>query len=231
MTSIIRGEGRGPEVDQGVGLEGAEFYRALAPGQRGRVASLLRTKRLAAAEILFLEGQPAEYLWTLARGSVRLFKTSPDGRLTTLETLGPGEVFGALSALEDDRYPASAETISAVDAWCLPRAVFLRLLAEEPRLAVDILGIVSRRLRQAHERMRSFAHDAAPARLARELLRVARHGEAQVTRRALAEAAGTTVETAIRALRQLHRRGVIRAEVGRVRVLDERALRALAGEG
>jgi hypothetical protein len=50
-----------------------------------------------------------------------------------------------------------------------------------------------------------------------------------VTRRALAEVAGTTVETAIRVLRQFERDGMIRGEVGRVQVLDEPALRRVAG--
>jgi CRP-like cAMP-binding protein len=49
-----------------------------------------------------------------------------------------------------------------------------------------------------------------------------------VTRRALAEAAGTTVETAIRVLRRFEREGLVRGEVGRVHLLDERALRKMA---
>ncbi|MEN8183753.1 MAG: helix-turn-helix domain-containing protein, partial [Myxococcota bacterium] len=98
-----------------------------------------------------------------------------------------------------------------------------------PRLTVEILGVVSRRLREAQDRLRSFAQDPAPSRLALALLHAANEGEARVTRRALAEAAGTTVETAIRVLRRFEREGLVRGEVGRVHVLDETALRKMAG--
>jgi CRP-like cAMP-binding protein len=50
-----------------------------------------------------------------------------------------------------------------------------------------------------------------------------------VTRRALAEAAGTTVETAIRVLRRFEREGVLRGEVGLLRVIDIATLKRLAG--
>jgi CRP/FNR family transcriptional regulator len=147
-----------------------------------------------------------------------------------LDVLGPGEIFGALSALEQEFYPASAEGLSEGSVWCLKRSSFLRLVAEEPRLGVELLRVVSHRLNDARERMRSFAHDPAPRRLAQALLRVSRSGEAQVTRRDLAESAGTTVETAIRVMRGFERDRVIEGSVGRIRLLDESALRAIAGE-
>ncbi len=213
-----------------VALEQAEFFRALGPDCLARVRPAVRERRLPPRATLFVEGQPAEALWAIGRGAVRLYKSSADGRVTTLETLGPGEIFGALSALEVDRYPASAESLGQVVAWTLARSTFLRLLAEDPRLGVEILGVVSRRLHAAHERIRAFAHDGAPSRLARELLRAASDGEARLTRRTLAEAAGTTVETAIRVLRRFHRQGIIRGAVGRVSVIDPGALRRIAGE-
>ena len=60
-------------------------------------------------------------------------------------------------------------------------------------------------------------------------MRATRNGEALVTRRALAEAAGTTVETAIRVLRNFERSAIVQGEVGRVFLLDEPALRKIAG--
>ena len=209
-------------------LEKAEFFRALTPDQLDRIQPLLVEKRILRGRVLFFEGKPAEYLWAIRRGEVRLYKSSSDGRITTLETIGPGGIFGAVSALEEGNYPASAEGVTEGLAWCLPRNTFLRMLAETPWLTVEILRVVSHRLYDAHERVRSFAHDSAPSRLAQALLRVARGSEAQVTRRALAEAAGTTVETAIRVLRGFERDGFIHGSVGRIVVVDEDALHKIA---
>jgi CRP/FNR family transcriptional regulator len=213
---------------QEIDLEEAEFFRALAPDRLSRVRPLLIEKRFARGRVLFFDGKPADYLWAIRRGEVRLYKSSHDGRITTLETLGPGEIFGAVSALEEGTYPASAEGVNDGVAWCLPRNTFLRLLAEDPWLTVEILRVISRRLHEAHERVRSFAHDAAPCRLAQALLRATRDGVARVTRRDLAEAAGTTVETAIRVLRSFERENVVQGEVGRVMVLDDAALKKIA---
>lgn len=228
MIPIIPGGGL-VGSESGVAIEEAEFFRALSPRRRAEVKPLLRERRFERREVLYFEGNACERLWVVAEGQVRLYKSSPGGQITTLDLLGPGEIFGAVSAIAEDTYPSGAEAVTEGAAWWLPRATFQRLLDEEPRLAGEILAVLSRRLRDAQDRLRSLAHDPAPARLAAALLRVTEAGEARVTRQALAEAAGTTVETAIRVLRRLERAGVIRGEVGRVHVLDPKALRELAG--
>lgn len=214
---------------EGGDLEKAELLRVLPAARLERLRPRLLEKRFERQQVLYFEGSAADRLWLVRSGQVRLYKSSSNGLLTTLDVLGPGEAFGIVSALETDVYPASAEAVTAGSAWWLPREVFLKLLEEEPQLNVEILRILSRRLRDAHDRLRSFAHDPAPARLAAALLRAAdAKGEARVTRRALAEAAGTTVETAIRVLRRFERDGVVAGRVGSIRVVDEARLREIA---
>jgi len=212
-----------------IAIEDAEFFRALSPDRLARVKPLLMEKSFERQRVLYFEGSPADRLWVVRRGEVRLYKSSPSGQVTTLDVLGPGEVFGAISALEQGVYPSSAEAISDGSASWLKRDTFQRLMDEDPRLAVEILQIVSRRLRDAHDRLRSLAHDPAPRRVMLALLRAAPKGVAQVTRRALAETAGTSVETAIRVVRRLEVAGIVRGEVGRVEILDEEILRKIAG--
>jgi CRP/FNR family transcriptional regulator len=215
-----------PEAE--IELEKAEFFRAVGAEGLSELRAALHESRFQRQRVLFSEGDPAEFLWAVRCGRVRVYKSSPDGAITTLETLGPGEIFGALSALEGPTYPASAEAVTDGSAWRLPRRQVLRLIRDDPALAVEVLGVVTRRLHAAHERMRSLAHDPAPTRLAQELLRACERGELRLTRRALAEACGTSVETAIRVLRGFERQGLVRGRVGRIQVLDERGLRAIA---
>jgi CRP-like cAMP-binding protein len=228
MIAIIVGSlplHTGPDI----AIEKAEFFRALAPERLERVRPLLTSKRFERQQVLYFETRPADRLWVVQRGEVRLYKSSPSGQITTLDVLGPGEIFGAVSAIEQEVYPSSAETVTDGSASWLKRETFLRLLDEDPHLAVEILQIVSRRLKDAHDRLRSLSHDAAPTRVALALLGAAPNGEAHVTRRALAETAGTSVETAIRIVRRFELAGIVRGEVGRVQVLDEPALRKIAG--
>jgi CRP-like cAMP-binding protein len=214
--------------DVQITLGESEFFRALTPERLEQAQAQLRERSFARAKVLYFVGAPADYLWCVKSGEVRLYKSSSKGRITTLEILGPGEIFGTDSALDQDVYPVSAEGVTPGTAWCLPRAHFLRLLSEEPALNRELLEIITRRLQSAHERVRSFAHDPAPARLAQALLRASHGGEAKVTRKDLAEAAGTTVETAIRVLRTFERDGLIEGSVGRIAVIDQPALEHLA---
>ncbi len=211
-------------------LADAEFFRAFSPAEWAAIQPRLLARSLVRQRTLFSEGDPAAFLWLIQSGRVRLYEIAANGRAITLENLGPGEIFGALSALDDTQYPATAEVLESGRAFCLPRDLLLQVLADEPRLAVELLRVVSRRLHEAHRQLRSLAYDPAPVRLAQALLRAVHDGQARVTRRALAEATGTTVETAIRVLRRLEREGIIRGEVGRLYVLDEAALRRCAGE-
>jgi CRP/FNR family cyclic AMP-dependent transcriptional regulator len=214
--------------DRGVELQDAEFYRVLRGKRLEQVRPLLIEKRFHKKRALFFEGEPAAYLWTIQRGEVRLYKSSGGGRITTLDVLEPGQIFGAVSALADESYPASAEGVTGGIAWCLPRKVFLRLMGNEPELVAEVLRVVAGRLNDAQELVRSLAHDPAPSRIAQALLRAAHGGEARVTRRALAESAGTTVETAIRILRGFERDGLIQGRVERIILLDERGVDAIA---
>lgn len=219
---------REPEND--VALEEVEFFRSLSPDRLKLVRQQLRERRYPKRKLLFREGQPAEFLWALRAGEVRILKTSGDGRVLALETIQPGEIFGAVAALEGTAYPASAETTSDSAIWRLSRTALLALVRQDPGLSREVLAIIARRLRNAHVRLRSVAYDPAEVRLALALLRASHAGEAIVTRRELAETAGTTVETAIRLMRRFEREGMVRGEVHHIVILDAPALRRLAGE-
>lgn len=210
-------------------LQNAEFFRALGPERLKAVRQQLSHTTFARGKVLYFVGAPAEHLWCVDRGEVRLYKSSSNGRITSLEVLGPGEIFGAVSALAQNEYPVSSEGVTDGAAWCLPRVHFQRLLDDDPKLTRELLEIITRRLNNAHERVRSFAHDPAPSRIAQALLRASHDGHASVTRRDLAESAGTTVETAIRVLRIFQRDGIVQGSVGKIEVIDRAAVERIAG--
>jgi CRP-like cAMP-binding protein len=215
---------RGPQVK----IEEAEFFRSLTPQRLEQVRLQVRERRYPARKVLFREGETAEFLWALRAGEVRILRTTTDGRVLALETIQPGEIFGAVAALEGNGYPATAETTAESAVWRLPRVALLGLLRTEPHLTRELLVIVAHRLRDAHTRLRSLAYDPADVRLAQALLRSAHGTEAHVTRRELAEAAGTTIETAIRVLRRFEQAGLVKGEVHHVHILDLEGLEAVA---
>jgi len=94
MIAIIVGSEpvhTGPDI----AIEEAEFFRALPAERLERVKPLLTEKTFERQKVLYFEGSPADRLWVVRRGEVRLYKSSPSGQITTLDVLGPGEIFGA----------------------------------------------------------------------------------------------------------------------------------------
>ncbi len=212
-----------------IALRDAEFFRSLSPDDLAWAEQRVVKRMFYPRRCLFSDGQPAEHLWVVERGVVRLCKSSDKGQVTTLETLGPGEMFGLWSAVPDEAYAGTAEGMTEGGVWRLPKAAVQELVRRAPRLAAEMVQIIADRLREAHNRLLSFAYDAVPVRLAGALLRAGDGNTAHVTRRVLAEASGTTVETAIRVLRRFEKEGLIRGEVGSIHILDPKRLTEIAG--
>lgn len=213
-----------------IALSDAQFFRRLSPEQLAWAEQRVKARQFYPRRVLFTLGQPAEYLWVVERGTVRLLQSSPKGQVTTLESLGPGEMFGLWSTEADETYAATAEGGSEGRVWRLPKSAVQHLMSRDPALGVEMVQVISARLRDAHARLHSFAYDAVPSRLASALLRAGDGKAAHVTRRVLAEASGTTVETAIRVLRRFEGEGLIRGEVGSIHILDAHKLAEIAGK-
>ena len=199
---------------------GAQGIDRLRPG--------MRLRSIRPGEFLYFESQPAEHLWVVRSGEVRTLKTSASGRVTTLELVRPGGLFGMAAIMACARYADCAQAISAGEVWTVRQKTVAAVLREYPAAEHALLGIVARRLQTAHDRLCSFVTDSVTERLARTVLDEADGDRIELTRRVLGESAGTTVETTIRVLRGFEREGWIEGGVGWIRILDRPALEAAA---
>jgi CRP/FNR family transcriptional regulator, nitrogen oxide reductase regulator len=160
------------------------------------------------------------------------------GKEVVLELLGPGEPFGGVAVIERRPYPASAQATEASVVLKIPREPIVALSERHPGVIREMALMIGRRLRAAHESVRSLAADPVEARLAAALLRLAeRDGERgpngvtlpyHLTRQSLADMIGTTVETTIRIVSRWQKDRLVRDEGGRLLLADPEALRALA---
>jgi CRP/FNR family transcriptional regulator len=221
-------ETRGLTAGELARLEATPLFRVLDAGRRERLRSRVRTSSYGAGQYLYFDAQSADALWAVRSGAVRLLRSVAVGRVTTLETLGPGDLFGLAALFPAGPYGETAEAVTATRVWRIARSELERVLGGDPALMRGVLGIVMERLARAHERLCAFAHASVPQRLAAELLAAPDGERTESTRRLLGERAGTTVETAIRVLRRFERAGWIEGGIGWVRILDRRALERIA---
>ena len=211
-----------------IAVEQAEIFRSIPPERLAELRSQLSLRKVRGGEYLYFDSQSAEHLWIVRSGGVRTLKASVAGRITTLEQLGPGEIFGMAAVMGNASYNESAQAVVEGEVWRARRSLLAEVLADQPAFASEILALVARRLQGAHDRLCSFAHDSVPARIARAVLEQDKGERIEVTRRALAETAGTTVETAIRVLRGFQRAGWVDGGVGWIQALDRKALERVA---
>ncbi len=219
-----------------MGFDTLRGFRTLGRSDREALAAATREQRVEAGAVVFREGQPADSLWAVKEGLVHLIKRGPEGREFVLEVFPPGELLGAVVALDTRPYPATAVALEASVLWRLPAALARGLCMQHPSLRAAILDQVAHRLRSAHDRLRSIALERTEQRLARMLVtlatKIGQPGDGatliSVTRQELADMIGATVETTIRITSKWQRDGIITSARHQLGLTDLEQLKRIA---
>jgi CRP/FNR family transcriptional regulator len=209
---------------------------AIGDEHLGRLAAIVTNHRVAARKNFVLEGEPADSLFNITGGTVKVYKLLPDGRQQITGFLFRGDFLGLSS---NERYAYGAEAITEVRYCRFPRRPLEQLLTDFPAMERRLLGIASNELAAAQEQMLLLGRKTARERLAsflRMLLeRTTRAGgpadriELAMTRSDIGDYLGLTLETVSRSLSELKRQKVI-ALVGsaHVTVLERAELDRIA---
>lgn len=185
-------------------------------------------------EIIHHAGTPADGLFILATGRVKVTRPALDGTDVLVEVVTPGAMFGSIAALGETIHPDTAEALTVSCALWISPGGFRRVLREYPHVALAVLDDVAERLEQAHESVRRLSAGTVEQRVAATLLTLAdKLGEPRgattllqlpLTRGDLAAMTGTTTESVSRALSTWRKAGWI--ETGRrwTAIVDRPAL-------
>jgi CRP/FNR family transcriptional regulator len=184
---------------------------------------------------------PASTVWLLVKGHVKLSMAGPRDTTRVVDLVSadrtPGAVLDPLG-LGLDLHVLTGEALTDVQVCGISRADAMRILSEEPGLAVRLLTELSQRMTGL---VRSFGHDLGGRvreRLARTLLDVGeRHGvrtpegitlALELQRQEWAELVGTSRETVVRLLTGFCREGLISVQGRRITLRDPDRLARLA---
>jgi CRP/FNR family transcriptional regulator len=198
----------------------------LTEEQRTTVIGAGYEKSLERGEILFHEGEPAEALYAVIDGQLKLERYSPKGRELLLHLVNPGQTFAEAALFAPGTYPATAEVMQACRLWCLPRAALLELLGASPELGVAMLGSISLWTRKLASKLELHTQRRVEERLVE--LEPGDRIELAEPRNLIAAQCGTAPEVLSRTFRRLEDDGVLKAEPHYVTIHDPDALRSLA---
>jgi CRP/FNR family transcriptional regulator len=194
------------------------------------------SRKFLAGEMIFSEGDPCPGLWVVESGKVKIFKSAASGREQVLTFEGPGGSVAELPVFDGGNYPASA--VAVVDSALLfVRKEDFRLLCLKcPEVALKVLRVVGRRLRQLVTIIEELSFSTVRRRLATLLLRLARQGERTArgvvvilpaSQQEVAAQIGTVRELVSRGLSRLQAEGIIAVNGRKITI---RGLKALESE-
>ena len=175
----------------------------------------------------FFQGDLADYLYIMMNGRAKLCQISSDGQQVNLRTLIPGQLFGAIGAVEErTTYPACAQALEDSTAIAIESNAFHKVLETRPHLSFGLMRLMTGYIREMQERYRELATERVEQRIARALLRLAAQSgrkmddglliELAFSREDLAEMTGTTLYTVSLTLSAWQKRGIIKT--GRERI-------------
>jgi len=182
-----------------------------------------RERKHTRGDLLFSQGEEAEGFYLVCEGRVKIYKLSPDGKERILHIVHRGQSFAEAAIFGDGRYPAFAEPLEATRLVFFPRQEFLDLLHAQAQIAINMIGGLSRFLRQFAMQIEELTFKDVPARLARYLLDLADDAESvtlPITKTQLASRLGTVSETLSRTLRKLSDEAIIRVQGKQIDLLD-----------
>jgi CRP-like cAMP-binding protein len=221
-------------------LSQVPFFAGLPEQDVASVNRLFQEQGFAPGQPIYCAGDPAERLYVLAAGRVKLLRHALSGKDVLLDILTPGEFFGSLSALGDEEYPDTAQALTITCALGISATNFRTVLETYPTISLKVLDIVTSRLRAAHEKVRQLSTFSVEERIAYALLTLANKLgqpsdlgwliQVPLGRESIAELTGTTTETASRVISQFQKDGLIRTGRQWVAISKRDELEALITE-
>lgn len=218
-------------------LKRSKIFSSMDPGSLKKLNHSAQMQRFARGEMIYRESDPAQTLFLLKEGRVRVSKISQEGRTFTLAVLGPGDVFGetALHGGNAGDRRAYAEVLENCLVCVLRREDMERLMREVPDLAIKMLSFVGERLKEMEERIEDIVFHDVPSRLARLILALADEWGRpspeglripfRTTHQELADMVGCARETASLALGDFREDGLIDLRDREIVVKNDKGLR------
>jgi CRP/FNR family cyclic AMP-dependent transcriptional regulator len=211
------------------------FLAVLDPEQSEALREHAIVRSFRKGQAIFHQGGSSDRVVVLLKGRVKVTSLTEEGKEIVLAFRGPGDLLGELSALDGEARSASVEAIEPVEALAIPASDFRSYLISHPEVALLLLRMLSRRLRDAdRKRVEYGAHDTVGRVSARLVELAERYGEPvkrglqiglPISQEELAGWTGASREAVSKALQTLRKVGWVVTERRRITVLDLEALR------
>ncbi|HZV13434.1 MAG TPA: Crp/Fnr family transcriptional regulator [Candidatus Kapabacteria bacterium] len=204
----------------------------------GSVLSYSVVKRYKKNAAIFFDGDEYTGLYIVLKGSVKVYKNSPDGKEYVVHLLRPYALFADVPMFEGGNYPANAQALESTDLLFIPKKQFLECLDSSPALMKKMLVGFAKKIRTLSLQLEDLTLHDVTCRLARLLIHLAEEKNRQnlpqpfvrlsAQKSVVAAQIGTVIETLSRSLKKMQDDSIIEVKGSTITILDYPRLRALA---
>jgi CRP/FNR family cyclic AMP-dependent transcriptional regulator len=214
-------------------LSNLPFFSGLGNDALLEIVPHIHERTFSPGQVVILEGEPCQTVYFVARGVVRMYRLSPEGREQVLAYLGPGEPFNLVPALDGGPNLATVDAVTDTRLYTVPCERFRRIMRDHHEVALAVMERLAAEVRRLSNMVEDLALHTVRTRLARFLLAQA-SAELEVvdggqpprrwTQEEVAAQIGTVRDVVGRTLRTFASEGLIRRERGRLVVADRAGL-------
>ncbi len=201
---------------------------------------MARRQRFGRDEVVFYQGDPGDSFYVILTGQVKVSVSSPEGQEAILVMLDDGESFGELALLDEQPRSATIEATRPTEVLVMRKDEFHRLIHSHPDIALHLLRVMTKRLRDTDQLVQDAAFLDVAERLAKKLLAlVESHGrktergtelDIHLTQQDLAAMIGATRESVNKQLGAFRDRGILSVDRQRITILKLDVLRDRVGQ-
>jgi len=181
---------------------------------------------------VYSEGNHPHSLYYLNSGKIRTFKINDNGKELTLSLYNSGDFFGYNALLENTAYKETAETLEESEIGVIDRTDFEILVNNNKEVAQKFIKLLANNVTEKEEQLINLAYNSLRKRVADSIIILLKKYKKEeqpefliyISREDLAHIAGTTTESLIRTLSDFKNEGLVEAEAGYVKVLNEKKL-------
>ena len=156
--------------------------------------------KFAAGDVIYTQGDPADAIFFIQRGKVKITVTAESGKEAVLSIIGHGDFFGEGCLHGHQLRMASVIAMTECSIMRIERTAMLAELHDEPQLSEVFIAYLLHRNSRIEEDLVDQLFNSSEKRLARTLLLLANFGKdgkpepvlAKISQETLAEMIGTT---------------------------------------
>jgi len=208
-------------------LKSIPYFAGLSPAELDSIKRFTFERKVERGEIIVYEGEPAEALFFVVSGAVKVFKTSAEGKEQILSIVRPGESFNDVPMFDDAPTPASAQAMGLVTLCELRKSELRALLRTYPQIAINTIKVLAGQVRRLVSLVEDLSFRHVIGRVARILLEHAGDGTSpgpRLTQQEMAAMVGSAREVVGRSLKALEEEGIIRLDRHRIVITNKKAL-------